>query len=178
VAQVTYQDADVTYQGALLALGDGPPLGGQIVGPTSIDILDGHTTVEILTTDGSAAMDRLAWKEGDTSQLQQLRLRGRDGDPVVLAGATVVMHADGTTIPCDIVDGPGGIIRPGRGGLTAGGRMRRRSYRVEFEVTFAGGIIQTFPERGYEQLTVHAQLDPEVPEAEPSVFADTFEEAF
>jgi hypothetical protein len=107
-------------------------------------------------------MPEFAWKEGDTSPVQTVRLSGRDGLAADLTGATVVMHANNEAISCTVVDAPAGLVRPGRGSLTAAGRRLAR-YAVEFQVTFAGGQIQTFPEEGSETLTVHAQLDPEVP---------------
>jgi hypothetical protein len=99
-------------------------------------------------------------KAGDTAPAQRKRLKGRDG-PADLSGATVVMQVrgrEGVSFDVDIDDAQNGVVFVPRGDLEANGN-RPVTYDVEFEVTYADGSIQTFPEPGYEQVTVWPDLD-------------------
>jgi hypothetical protein len=102
----------------------------------------------------------LIQKHGDTAPGQKVRLVGRDG-PAVLAAAEVVMHLAGhpdVSWPATVVDANEGIVETPRPVLPVEGRLSQR-LRAEFEVTYAGGQIQTFPEDGYLTVTVWSDLD-------------------
>ena len=102
----------------------------------------------------------LILKTGDTAPTQRVQLVGRDG-PADLTGATVVMQTDlrpDLPFPTTIVDPAAGIVTVPRGDLDAHPR-RVRTWMVEFEVTYADGTIQTFPEDGYLRVRVWSDLD-------------------
>jgi hypothetical protein len=102
----------------------------------------------------------LILKTGDTAATQRVQLVGRDG-PAQLVGATVTMQVEDrpdVAFPVEVVDAAEGIVRVARGDLAPDGRRVRR-FMVEFQVTFADGTVQTFPEDGYQRLTVWSDLD-------------------
>jgi hypothetical protein len=102
----------------------------------------------------------LILKTGDTAPTQQVRLVGRDG-PANLVGATVSMQVDGRdgqAFPVTIIDAENGVVQVARGDLNVPNRSATR-WRAEFEVTYAGGLTQTFPEDGYLTVTVWSDLD-------------------
>jgi hypothetical protein len=100
-------------------------------------------------------------KDGDTSPLQAVTLKGRDGTPADLTGATVVMQVDGqaTSVACTVVDAAAGQVRPSRTNLPVPTALGRLIVKVEFEVTYADAVVQTFPESGYLHLQVYPDLD-------------------
>jgi hypothetical protein len=107
-------------------------------------------------------MSRIAIKTGDTSAGPRVRLVDRAGEAASLVGADVVMQVEGrpgVSFPVTIEDAAGGIVRVARGDLTVPSG-KRATYRVEFQVTYAGGGgIQSFPEAGFVDLEVWSQLD-------------------
>jgi hypothetical protein len=101
----------------------------------------------------------IALKTGDTAPAQKVRLVGRDG-PVSLAGADVVMQVNGredTPFPVTVDDAATGTVIVPRGDLDTQGTRTR--WQVEFQVTYANGDVQTFPEDGYLTVTVWTDLD-------------------
>lgn len=97
-------------------------------------------------------------KQNDTSP--NLRAILKDGDEVAvnLTDATINFHMrtiGGTTAVVDasasIVDAVNGIVQyvwDAADTATVG------SYQAEFEVTFAGGAIETFPNNGYIRVEI------------------------
>jgi hypothetical protein len=106
---------------------------------------------------------RIAIKTNDTSGGPRVRLVDRDGEAANLTGSSVTMQVEGRTdvdFPVTIEDATAGIVRVARGDLTVPSG-KRATYRVEFQVTYAGspGLVQTFPENSYVDLEVWADLD-------------------
>ena len=100
-------------------------------------------------------------KANDTAPGPRVRLVGGDGAAVDLTGATVeMMVVGGTALACDVVNPPSdGIVRVPRGSLAPEEGKTTVVLRCEFQVTFSGGEIQTFPEEGYQLLQVWDDLD-------------------
>jgi hypothetical protein len=106
---------------------------------------------------------RIAIKTGDTSAGPRVRLTDRSGEAANLTAATVVMQVEGrpgVSFPVTVEDAAAGIVRVARGDLSVPSG-KRATYRVEFQVTYAGapGLVQTFPEGDYVGVEVWAQLD-------------------
>jgi hypothetical protein len=101
-------------------------------------------------------------KMGDSAPGQPVQLIGTDGQPVNLSGATIVMHARGhdVAIPCDAADVADGTVYPSIGTLTPDEGYDSKEFDVEWEVSYLAGGVQTFPQRGYDKLTVWRDLDP------------------
>lgn len=102
-------------------------------------------------------------KTGDTAPRPRTQLLDGAGQPVVLTGAAVrfkAFTAPGVTAKVDgvatIVDAPTGLVEYP---LTAPDTTPAESYLVEWQVTFGGGAVQTFPGEGYDLLVVAADLD-------------------
>ena len=109
-------------------------------------------------------MADFATKRGDTAPLPRHQLIDRDGQPASLVGATVVQRFAGAPqagSPCVIDGDPAdGIVRlASRDHLPDPGARRSVQIMFETEVTFSGGVIQTFPTEGYDRWTVWADLD-------------------
>jgi hypothetical protein len=105
-------------------------------------------------------MSQIVLKTGDTAPTQKVRLVGRDG-PANLNGATVVMQVRGrpdVSFPVDVEDAEDGVVRVPRGDLDSGDRTLR-TWEAEFEVAYANGDVQTFPEAGYLNISVWSDLD-------------------
>jgi hypothetical protein len=107
-------------------------------------------------------------KDGDSAPQIERTLLDGERNPVDIEGATVrfimapimggesVIDDVATNAQVDTgVDGTLGNVSYGWEsiGPAAGG------YRAEFEVTFAGGAIETFPNSGYLTVAVLADLD-------------------
>ena len=92
-----------------------------------------------------------------------MQLLDSAGAPVNVTSATVkfVMMAQGGSVPKvnaagSIVDGPTGIV-----GYTpiAADTDTAGSYTAEWEIVFSSGAKQTFPDPGYNTVTVTADLN-------------------
>lgn len=107
-------------------------------------------------------------KAHDTAPVLSTILKGSDGQPADIADADVRVHVQvihGDTIVDDDATndqvGDGGDGTKGAAsyefpdGLDAGG------YRYEWEVTYDGGEVETFPNDGWLYLAVVADLDEE-----------------
>lgn len=93
-------------------------------------------------------------KQNDTSPTIQATLKDAAGVVVPVTGATIVfnMRPRGSTDPTisrgagTVVDGAGGVVAyPWQDGDTA----ITGTYDAEFEVTYSGGGIETFPNDGW-----------------------------
>ena len=103
-------------------------------------------------------------KRNDTEPLEAILLGGTGNKlkPFDLTGASSVTfrmeQIDGTksvTGACVIVDADAGEVRYN---WAAGNTDTAGGYRVEFEVVWPGGRSRTFPNKGYGELFVVADL--------------------
>jgi hypothetical protein len=102
------------------------------------------------------------FKVGDTTDGPRKQLLDRDGNPADLTNnLQVVMQVVGRDVsfPVTVEDAEQGIVVTPRGDLDVPTNRTQQRYRVEFEVTYADGTIQTFPEEGTDVVTVFAQAD-------------------
>jgi hypothetical protein len=103
-------------------------------------------------------------KQGDTAPVATATLLDPLGAAVSLSGATVVFHmtdqARAVVVNAAAVVDPDQVLNKGKvtyqwitaNTLTAG------VFLAEWQVTFAGGTIQTFPNLGYDTVQIDAQL--------------------
>jgi hypothetical protein len=100
-------------------------------------------------------------KQGDTSPALVASLTTGSGQPVSLAGATVLFHIRGTrsstakTAPATVVDAANGRVRYE---WTADDTAVAGDFECEFEVTYSDGSIETFPNDDYIEVTIPAQI--------------------
>lgn len=97
-------------------------------------------------------------KQNDTSPSMLATLQDANGDAVTVTGASVRFHMraiGSTNVTVDaaavIVDAANGIVRYDWGAAdtdTVG------SYQAEFEVTYADGSIETFPNDGFIKVKI------------------------
>lgn len=106
-------------------------------------------------------------KKGDTEPAFERTLEDVDGTEVNLSGASVVflMRKRGET--ATVVDAAADIDADPSSGLVsyawaAGDTDTPGDYDAEFEVTFDGGGVQTFPNAGYLHIRILGDLSDEV----------------
>lgn len=101
-------------------------------------------------------------KQNDTAPSLQAVLKDPSGTPIFLAGAFVRFHmksVSGTlkiSSPVTIVDANNGLIRYD---WEIGDTDTAGSFYAEFQVTYADGNIETFPNNGYESITITKELN-------------------
>lgn len=94
-------------------------------------------------------------KQGDTSPKLTATLNAN------LTGATVVAklrRLHDTTVlskTCTVTDAPNGIVEYQ---WVAGDTDVVGSYFVEFLVTFAGGLVERFPQRSQQEITIQPKV--------------------
>ena len=97
-------------------------------------------------------------KQNDTQPAFQAILEDGGGDPINLTDATVRFHmrAIGSTTPK--VDAAASVISPLSGIVrytwSAADTDTTGSFQAEFEVTYPGGPIETFPNDGYIRVEI------------------------
>jgi hypothetical protein len=101
-------------------------------------------------------------KQGDTSPSLMVNLLDSSRQSADLTGSTVLFHfrrVRGTTVvttaPAVIVDAGAGQVRydwRAQDTATAG------DYEGEFEVTYADGSIETFPNEGFIEISMPEQI--------------------
>lgn len=101
-------------------------------------------------------------KQNDRREPIERVLRGSDGNPVDLTGATVrfIMRATDGTIKVDNAATIVGTPTAGRARYSWGATDTNTvgTFEAEFEVTFGDGTKQTFPNRGYIAVAVVEDL--------------------
>lgn len=101
-------------------------------------------------------------KQNDTSPALQVTLKDGDGNVVDFTGATVVfsMSAGGVVKvneqAATSVDAANGVVKYS---WAAGDTDTPGNYLGEFEVTFAGGAIQTYPNSHANRLEVKVEKE-------------------
>lgn len=98
-------------------------------------------------------------KRGDTSPALVYAL----SPSVNLAAATVVFNMTGRTGAAPIARAPAAVVGDPADGVVsyswqADDTAQTGRYRGEFEVTYADGAIETFPNTGFIDILVHADL--------------------
>jgi hypothetical protein len=106
----------------------------------------------------------LTTKIGDTADLPRYQLLDGDGDPVDLAGATVVQRFDGAPeggSPCTVADAATGMVRLASRSHLPEPSAGRSTVTIAFEteVTFSDSTVQTFPTAGYDRWIIWQDLD-------------------
>ena len=103
------------------------------------------------------------WKTHDTSPTIKVQLLDSAGAPVVVTGGSVkfVMMAQGGGAPKvnaagTIVDGPTGVVSYTP---VASDTDTTGTYQAEWEVVYLSGAKQTFPDPGYNTVTITADLN-------------------
>ena len=101
-------------------------------------------------------------KKGDTNNVLEATLRDVNGVVVNLTGATVVfsmMNAASTVkvslAACTIVTAAAGLVSYA---WVAADVNTAGTYRGEFQVTYSGGGIQTFPNDSYIEVEITADV--------------------
>lgn len=100
-------------------------------------------------------------KKGDTSPVLEATFKDYDGTAVSIISATVkilVKTLDGVSVvnsAMTITDGINGVAEYG---WQSGDTDTAGTYKVEFEVTFDNGSVETFPNTGYEMLVIKEDL--------------------
>lgn len=101
-----------------------------------------------------------AIKVGDTVPGPRHQLFGSDGTAINLTGATVVMQTPGEDpLAVTVSDPPNGVVRVPRGTLAPANGALKTMLRVEFQITYSNGDIQTVPDDGHDVLPVWQDLD-------------------
>lgn len=108
----------------------------------------------------------LNWVAGDTGLSQTLTLRGADGAAADLTGATVkwLMNDRGTG-PVVVATLAGSELVSAANGRVARNRSADSDtatagrFPAEIEVTYASGVVQTFPEREPFLIVVRDDLN-------------------
>lgn len=101
-------------------------------------------------------------KEGDTSPALRATLRA-GGAAVSLQGASVRLHVAPAGGGDAVLNAAAGILDPATGGVveydwTSGPLLSPGSYEAEFEVVYADGRVETFPNRANITIRVIPQI--------------------
>lgn len=109
-------------------------------------------------------------KRGDLSPIFDAVLRDRDGDPIDLLGATARFLMRDSTDRVNVVIAAAATIvnplapvgDPDRGRVTytwaAGQTDQPGKFDAEVEITFAGGIVETFPNVDYHSVVIQDDI--------------------
>lgn len=101
-------------------------------------------------------------KEGDTAPNPTSTLTDGSGNPVNLTGASVTARLE--KLNETIVFERTAVIDNAVGGIVhyawqAGDTANPGAYRLEWQVTFSGGAVETFPQRYYLEIIVKENLE-------------------
>ena len=100
-------------------------------------------------------------KRNDTSPIIAGTCKDSDGTAIDITGATIRFHlinAAGTTV----VDAAGAIVSATAGTVSytwqTADTTTSGNHTAEFEVTYSGGAIETFPNRGFIPVRIYDDL--------------------
>lgn len=97
-------------------------------------------------------------KQNDTSPSLSATLEDGAGNPVNLLGSTIRFHMRAISSPVKKVDASAAIVTPAAGTVqydwVGADTDTIGSYQAEFEVTYASGVIETFPNDGYVRVEI------------------------
>jgi len=101
-------------------------------------------------------------KQNDTGPVLRATLTDSDGNAVNITGASVQFHMEDLNgnlkvdAACVIVDGTSGIVDYE---WVAADTEDSGTFYVEWEVTYADGTIETFPNRGHRSVVITKELN-------------------
>jgi hypothetical protein len=98
-------------------------------------------------------------KQNDTSPSIRATLKDGDEVPIDLTGATVRFHMRSIGGSSAKVDADATVVLPATAGIVQydwdnGDTDTVGTYQAEFEVTLAGGAVETFPNNGYITIEI------------------------
>lgn len=106
-------------------------------------------------------------KKGDTAPAVADTLLDSNGNAVNLTSATVKFHMSTWNLQTVVISN-GSVTGPNGGSLDSTGEVQyvwqsadtltAGVYRAEWQVTFAGGAIETWPDDGYAVVNITADL--------------------
>lgn len=105
-------------------------------------------------------------RAGDTASVIQQTLEDENGNPVDLTGATVRFHlAPVTTNGTAVLDAAATVVQAGSASMgvvkytwVAGNTGVAGLYLAEWQVTYSGGSVQTFPNGSYVLVRITEQV--------------------
>jgi len=103
-------------------------------------------------------------KQNDTSPSLRALLKDGDNLAIDLTGATVRFHMKSLEDNTVVVDASTTIVAPSTAGIVQydwdnGDTATAGSYQGEFEVTFAGGAVETFPNKTNISISIKPELN-------------------
>lgn len=97
-------------------------------------------------------------KQNDTSPFLLATLKDGNGNLIDLTAATVRFHMRAVGASSATVDGSAAIVNEDQGAVKytwqSGDTATAGIYEAEFEVTYSGGAIETFPNDGFIRVVV------------------------
>jgi len=102
-------------------------------------------------------------KEDDTVPILQATLKNPDGSNVDLNGSEVDIRVTEARGGSNIVNDSVLVYNPSDGAIRYDFSNTDTSncgrYRVEFEVTYGGGSVETYPNKGYHTLMIGRNME-------------------
>ena len=103
-------------------------------------------------------------KQNDTSPSLRATLKDGDNIAIDLTGATVRFHMKSLEDKTVVVDADATIVSPSVNGIVQydwdnGDTATAGSYQGEFEVTLAGGAVETFPNNTNISISIKPELN-------------------
>lgn len=97
-------------------------------------------------------------KQNDTSPFLLATLKDANENLIDLTAATVRFHMRRVGSTDAVVDGAAIVVNEDQGTVRyewqAADTAQIGSYQAEFEVTYSGGVIETFPNNGYIRVEI------------------------
>ena len=103
-------------------------------------------------------------KQNDTSPSLRAALKDSDNIAINLTDATVRFHMKSLEDNTVVVDADATVVVPATSGIvqydwSSGDTATAGSYQGEFQVTFAGGAIETFPNKTNISISIKPELN-------------------